>query len=197
MPDDMLDAAFAELEDPAPITSAAEIREIARARAPGRQRPSRMVWLAAAAVALAGAAVGIGLIAMRGGSEEDPGRWRGEAAATGALELGYVVEGELDLEQPAQRGVAPGEKVIFTVRTDAGAYLCLEERVGGDWVRIHPAEGEGWLVDAGQHWPGGVAPLAFVTEQGAGSRAYRVLIDPERSDCSAPVGSDVVEVDWR
>jgi len=217
MSDDPLESAFAALQDPEPETSAAEIREIARAREAGvvddvvaevhelpdaRQDEARgaraRVLLLAASVALFALGGVLAFVATRTAVvEDDPGQWKGGADAAGALELAFVVEGEQDLLAGSQRSVEPGERVIFTVRTDAPAYACLEERGRGRWERIHPAHGEAWRVDAGRHWPGGDAPLAFVTEHGAGSRAYRVLIDPEHAECTAPVGDDVVEVEWR
>ena len=196
MSDDVLNDAFAEIEDPAVVHRGPEIRALAQQRQ--QQRGRRTVWLAAAAVLLAGMSVGVGLLVTRP-TDEVPGagRWRGDEEAAGALELGYVIEGAATRSEGSTRPVSVGERVIFTVRTSSEAYLCLEERVGDGWQRIHPSAGEGWWVPAGRHWPGGEQPLAFVTGQGPGVHSYRVLLDPGTPDCAAPVRSDELEVEWR
>ena len=194
MSDDLLDAAFADLDDPAVVHHGPQIRALVQRR----RRVRRTVWLAAAAVAVAGAAATIGLIATRGPENTlGDGRWRGESVGVPALQAGYVIEGVDALDGTSTRAVRAGERVIFTVHTSREGYLCLDEEVDGQWQRVFPADGASWWVDAGRHWPGGDAPMAFVTDEAPGKRAYQVRLDTERADCSSPVTAVELEVDWR
>jgi len=190
MPDEMLEAAFAELRDPEVETSGPQIR------ARVRRRRRRVAWLAAAAVAAVSATAVVGMLATR--EPDDPlgeGRWRGGTADPPVLELGCVVEGA----EPREGTVAVqgSEQVVFTVLTDRPGYLCLDEEVDGAWGQVFPPAGDEWWAEAGRHWPGGDSPMAFVTGEGPGRRAYRVRLDPENGDCSSPLTTDVLEVDWR
>ena len=196
MPDDPLKEAFDLLDDPPVGTLGPAIR--ARAAARQRKRRTPRIWLAAAIVALAGLGATVALLALRGpGDGLGAGRWRGEVDRADALELSYVIEGDGALDAAVVRPVEPRERIIFTVRTDADTYLCIDEQGDGAWERIYPVGEEGWFVTAGRHWPGGEEPLSFGTEYISGVRAYRVLSDPENADCSEYEGQRQVEVYWQ
>jgi hypothetical protein len=196
MPDDPLKNAFDALDDP-PVEN---LGPAIRARAAARQRRRRVpaVWRIAAALVVAGVGVSIAYLAIRTPADElGSGRWRGDESAGEVLGLSYVIEGEGDLGAETARPVGPSERIIFTVHTDRHAFLCLDEQGDGAWQRIYPGAEEGWRVSAGRHWPGGDEPLSFGTEHGPGTRAYRVLADPEYADCSSPSAEQRVEVHWQ
>ncbi len=192
--DTMLERRFAELVDPAPRTSAAQIRQMAERR---RRSRGRVRLLAAAAVVAAGGvAVGLAALFGTGGDAPATGRWRGVAGMDDRVELGVAVEGAQGLTARGAASVRAGERVLFHVRVGRDGYLCLDERDGDHWAAVYPVGGEAWAVSAGRHWPGGDQPLAFRTDLGAGTREYRVRFDPTAADCSSPTAEDRVVIHW-
>jgi hypothetical protein len=165
-------------------------RELLR-RARNRSHAGRAALITVAIVALA---VPAALLLA-----PDDGERLAARGATGAeveLELVWLVEGA-SVERGGTAPVAADQQVVFVARSSRAGFLCLDERDGEVWRRVHPLEGELWTATVGRNLlvRDGV-PQAFRTDLGSGPREYRLSLDDEQTDCGDPLAADSVVLQW-
>jgi hypothetical protein len=179
----------ARAELPIPSTGDEILAEAARR---SRIRASRF----RAGIALAAVlALAVGGLLLRPPSSDLTAR--GIEPSTASIELGWLVEG-LGVKRAADPRIGPDEAVIFKIRTTSAGWICLDERVGGEWSRIFPVgDAAPWRIDPGVQLIGdGEVIQSFRSDHGPGERDYRVLQDPADPACSAPVASSRARLQW-
>jgi hypothetical protein len=146
------------------------------------------------AVAVGAPLAGIAVVGVLVVGQGDGGvRDRGTDVAGGAPLVGLdaVADGPGG-PRPLADGVAlgPDDRVVFFVRTSADGEATIRE-IGRSSVVVYPPTGT-WSVRAGDNVPGGGSPLAWRTDQGAGTVQYVVEVCASGGACA----TDAMTVRW-